>query len=106
VFISVANTDKTPLEFIVKEYGGKIYNIHERRHGKTGRKWSDAFDWYCSISEAERFLTDILPYLKVKAKQAGIALEFIRHIKALKREPIKPGGDPYSCGIWSPNFLY
>jgi hypothetical protein len=87
--IEVANTNKAPLEFIMKEYGGKIYHAHEKRRRKNGKKWSDAFTWYCPISVSERLLTDIFPYLRVKSKQAEIVLEFIRHIKTLNREPIR-----------------
>ncbi len=35
VFINASNTNISPLEFFVKNYGGKLYSVHERRKDKN-----------------------------------------------------------------------
>ncbi|MEM0053705.1 MAG: LAGLIDADG family homing endonuclease [Nitrososphaeria archaeon] len=86
VFISVSNTDKYVLKIFCRYYGGKIYNVHERRKDKRGLKWRDAFDWYCPVFTSERFLIDVLPYLRLKYQQAEVLLEFLRTKQAFARK--------------------
>lgn len=85
VFITISNTDYAVLEFFKLHYGGSIYNVHERRKDKRNIKWSDTYDWYCPISSSKRFLRDILPYLRLKRKQAELCLEFLETRKNTKQ---------------------
>ena len=77
VMVTISNTYKPVLEYFTQVYGGNIYHIHERRKDKQNVKWADAYDWYCPIGSAARFLNDILPYLRIKQKQAKICLDFL-----------------------------
>jgi len=85
VFISVSNTNRNVLSIFKSEYGGGIYNIHDRRKDKRGKNWSDAFDWYCPVSSSKRFIMDILPYLRLKKPQAMIILHFLTTKNGFKR---------------------
>lgn len=61
---------------IQQVYGGGV-NIH---------KGKGMFRWFCSSrTEIQRFLTDILPYLKVKRAKAEIALAICEVMTAYKR---------------------
>lgn len=102
VYITVANTDKTSLESFVKEYGGKIYNIHERRKDKKGVNWSDAHDWYCPISSSKRLLLDLLPFLRLKRQQSEIILQFLQKKHKFKRRSL---GQGHGSSPLSPNEI-
>ena len=77
VLVEVFNTDPQILEIFPKQYGGKIQIYRERRRNRCGVKWKDSNCWYCPISSVRQFLLDILPYLKLKRKHAGLLLQFI-----------------------------
>lgn len=78
VFVTISNTKKNSLELFKEEYGGEIYDYKEQRKDRYGVKWANAYHWYCPITSSERFLTEILPYLRLKNEQANLALAFIQ----------------------------
>jgi hypothetical protein len=59
-------------DWLKKTFGGSIYF----RKSKNP-KWSDQYHWVTKVGMIEGFLRGILPYLKLKQKQAELALEFI-----------------------------
>jgi hypothetical protein len=85
-YICVSNSDREVLEIFLKSYGGKIYCVSENRKSWYGKKWSDSYCWYCPISSSKRALLDMLPYLRLKGKQAQILLDFIQSKKAFSRK--------------------
>lgn len=92
--ITISNTCRDALTPFVDVYGGTIYDLHERRKDKRNLAWANAYDWYCPVSSSGRFLTDILPYLRLKRRQAEIILEFIRTKDGFSRKfwPGQGGG--------------
>lgn len=84
-YITIATTHRDVLQGFVERYGGRVYSVHERRGDKRGRKWADAYDWYCPVSSAEQLLVDVLPHLRIKRPQAEILLTFIRKKRAFER---------------------
>lgn len=99
-YIAISNTNRHAFNLFLNEYGGKTYVHYEKRLDKQGLKWSDAFTWYCPISSSKRFLEDILPYLRLKRRQAELILEFINNKKAFargKREG-RGGSSPLTSG--------
>ena len=91
-FAGASNTSMGVLKIFPKYYGGKIYHINERRTDKAGEKWADQYQWYCPISSTRRFLLDILPYLRLKTRQANLVLEFIQNKNAFARGKRKGRG--------------
>jgi len=77
-YVTVANTNRSALEFFQSIYGGNIYHVHERRKDKQGKNWADAFDWYCPQPMIVKMLLDLMPYLRLKKRQAELIIEFIR----------------------------
>ena len=84
-YAGACNTNRRVLEIFPEYYGGKIYRVNEKRTDEMGGKWADQYQWYCPISSTKRFLLDILPYLRLKKKQAILVLEFIQNKKAFAR---------------------
>ena len=91
-YVGASNTNLQVLAVFVKFYEGKIYQAHERRRDLMGNKWADAYSWHCPISLTKRFLTDILPHLRLKTRQAEIVLEFIEKKRAFARGKRKGRG--------------
>ena len=84
-YVPIANTNLEVLEVYLRYYGGKVYRRHDKRRDAMGRKWTDAFTWYCPISSTKQLLLDLRPYLRIKSKQAEIVLEFMDNKKAFAR---------------------
>lgn len=96
-YITINNTKRHSLGSFLQEYHGGIYNQNEYRKTKDNVEWADPYTWYCPVSSSERFLTDLLPYLRIKGEQAKTVLEFIRTKNAFdrpKREKRKGGSSP------------
>ena len=57
-----------------------------------GKRWADAYHWYCPISSTEQLLLDLLPFLRLKTRQSSLVLEFIGKKKAFARGKRKGRG--------------
>ncbi|HMD79185.1 MAG TPA: hypothetical protein VKF39_04290, partial [Nitrososphaerales archaeon] len=91
-YVCVCNTDREVLTIYLSYYGGAIYQIHEKRRDKLGKKWADAFNWYCPISSTKRLLLDLLPFLRLKKRQACLVIEFVDNKRAFARGKRKGRG--------------
>ena len=91
-YARIDNTDKHSLSIFATYYGGKIYLKKEKRRDLMGNKWADAYTWQCPVSTTRRFLTDLLPFLRLKNKQAEIVLQFIDNKNAFARGKRKRRG--------------
>ena len=91
-YACITNTEREVLTTFLRYYGGAIYQRHDKRRDAMGIKWADAFTWYCPISSTRRFLLDIMPYLKLKRKQAELVVEFIENKRAFARGKRKGRG--------------
>ena len=76
----------------VLEEGQKIWGgwIYKRERSKKNVKWQDSYDWSLQNGNVDKFLKDILPYLRIKKRQAEIVLEY-RSLQRKKRT-IASGG--------------
>lgn len=83
--ISITNTQLDILLPFQEKYGGKIQSYSRTRNDWESR-WSEAYVWLCPHSCAERFLNDILPYLRLKKKNARIILKFLMTKNAFARK--------------------
>lgn len=75
VTVGVTQTKADALHRLVSVYGGRLRD-HDS-HVKRNPRARPAFVWRCPADECNRFLTDILPFLAIKRRQAEIALEAI-----------------------------
>lgn len=83
--VVVAMTTKPPLERLVSRYGGKLYS--RNRPGKT---WKTCFAWYCPARSLPTLLTDILPHLVLKRRQAALTLK-LWELQAQRGQKLRPG---------------
>lgn len=72
---SVANTYRPVLEWLASKWGG---SIHRTNRGEGRPCWS----WALSSRSAVDFLREVLPYLRIKDRQARLALAFEAHRSA------------------------
>jgi hypothetical protein len=64
------------VNWLQSKFGGTVYE--HRRSIKKHPTWNDSKRWYLmSKDEMTNFLGMILPYLKIKRKQAELALQFL-----------------------------
>lgn len=69
--VTISNTDKRMLDFVVNRYKGWITKPKPQ---KSHRK--QIYSWFISGELMRSFLRDILPYLVIKRRQAEITLSF------------------------------
>ena len=84
-YVRIDNTDPKALPIFVKFYGGRINLKKEKRRALLGNKWADAYTWQCPVSTTKGMLLDLLPYLRLKNRQAEIVLRFIDKKSAFAR---------------------
>ena len=70
--ISIANTDKPLLDWVQSVCGGRVSKKGTVKNGHTKPGWT----WKASSRQAALFLSCLRPYLRVKASQADVAINF------------------------------
>lgn len=70
--ISIGNTHRGVLQWILEHFGGRLTHNAEQYTERNQRTWR----WRASSNEAYEILIVILPYLIVKKDQAQVAIEF------------------------------
>jgi hypothetical protein len=74
--VSITNTNKEVMEWIAKNFGGKVITGSDKNRNP---KYKTRYNWFrTSHEDIEKFTLAILPYLIVKKKQALLALEFCK----------------------------
>ena len=72
--VHVGMTDKQIPEWLHSMFGGSLYyrdNLNEN--------WKGRHDWRLASQKAAKFLELVLPYLRVKSRQAKIAIRFQKY---------------------------
>lgn len=67
--VEVQMSDREAIDWLHKTFGGSLYE-----YLKFGRR--KVYRWQVGTNNAKRFLMTVIPYLKVKQKQAELAIEF------------------------------
>jgi len=102
LFVVIASNDKPIIDSFRECWSGHLKEISPgiRQHGETGLRIARATSYRLTFAydEVELFLIDILPHLRLKQKQAELALKFLDAYKNLKplRSRGSPGGLPYT----------
>lgn len=78
--VSVANTNRSVLAVIQRSYGGILARQPARKPS-----WNDAYQLIWTDGRIEPLLSAVGRHLRIKAKQARILIEFIRHQRTDKR---------------------
>ena len=72
--VSITNTDIDVLKWVCEHFGGRVDSHSEFYRNKPCYRWS------LNGSKSSKFLESMLPYLRIKSKQAELSLEFIKTI--------------------------
>lgn len=80
VEISIGNTHKGVLQWILEHFGGRLTDNAEQYSHRNQRTWR----WRASSDEAYKTLVLMLPYLIIKKEQAQLAIEFRERQVAFK----------------------
>lgn len=72
IHVSVGMTDLDAVKWLWKKWRGGFTLIHDKRR----QIYRPLFYWNLSANKATSFLKQILPFLKVKYRQAKICIEF------------------------------
>lgn len=82
VMCSCTQVDKYPnnkiIESFKERFGGTVYRYTQKPKDKN---WIDSIQWAVASSKAIKFLTQIKPFLRLKDKQADVALELISGLR-------------------------
>ncbi|SRR6266566_5746980 len=70
--ISIGNTHKGVLQWVLEKFGGRLSHNAEQYTKRNHRTWR----WRASSNDAYEVLVAMLPYLTVKKEQAKLAIEF------------------------------
>lgn len=69
--LSAVNVHPEPLRMLEARFGGKVFCVEPKQAGRLNH-----FRWGVVAKKAETAIRDLLPYLRVKADQARVALDF------------------------------
>jgi len=77
--VSIGNTDYPVLKYVQSCLGGTIHFIPQRN-----KRWHASWVWKASTKEAATIIEKLLPYLRVKAKQAKLLIEYQQYKDAIQ----------------------
>ena len=81
--VKIAMCERGAIDYMMEQFGGThIYN--QRR---SNPKHRPLLEWTVTGGRAALLLASVEPHLKVKRKQAQLALELFRRVKATKTTP-------------------
>jgi hypothetical protein len=74
--ISIANTDRSLLEWIQAQCGGRV----SRKANVKDKRYKPGWTWKASAQQAALFLEWLSPFLRVKSSQAEVAIAFQKRV--------------------------
>lgn len=77
-FMGIVNKDLPTLQWVQSVFGGFVRKRSMDRKSPHARMWSQTWDWIPDAAGIEFALESVLPYLRIKKRQAEIALEFLK----------------------------
>ena len=75
--VGIINTDKELIDWLKNTFGGHISN---NSHCPSRKRQRPCWAWRVVGNKAKIFLEMIYPYLRVKKKQAELAIEFQKNV--------------------------
>lgn len=88
--IAISNTNKAVLEYIKGLMGGTVCSIIHNHP-----KWRDSWEWRASTKQACSIIKLLLPYLRIKRKQAELLIKYQQF-----KETIIHTGRHYTLEEW------
>lgn len=85
--IQISSTDKSGLDWINSRFKGKMLYAHNRTKSNSADSWK----WLVSAKRAADILRLILPYLKLKRREAELAIQLQDDMQRHLHEPRNHG---------------
>ena len=82
---SISNGNKEVLDWIQEMYGGYVSTS---TYSDKKKNWDDCYTWRVHSNSACTFLSLIQPYLRIKQKQAELAIIFHTERKDIRNMPM------------------
>jgi len=85
--VGITNTDRSLIDWLLATFGG---HISDNSHAPSRKNQRPCWAWRIMGLQAVPFLEAIQPYVRVKAPQLCLALDFQRHmsvVRAYRRVP-------------------
>jgi hypothetical protein len=84
--LSLANTHHGVMLHIIEAVGGNLFKMKRLALKKNGQPRRAVWRWSAGQAESHHILTQIVPFLIVKRKQASLALTYWDSINQLRRQ--------------------
>jgi len=85
ISVEVCMSDGRPIDFLFGTFGGSVRQRNYKNTNFKATKFSQ-YHWYLKASKAKAFLKKILPFLRLKRRQAELAIRLQTRIEAGKRK--------------------
>ena len=70
--LTISNTDRNLIDWLTSRIGGCVSTYHNNNRGNR----KVAYHWQVYSDRAFKLLTELLPYIKLKKRQAELCLQF------------------------------
>jgi hypothetical protein len=87
--VGITNTDRALMDWLLATFGG---HISDNSHAPTKRQYSPCWAWRIMGTQAVPFLEALKPYVRIKARQLQLALDFQHHMSAPRAWKRVPAG--------------
>ena len=88
--VDTTNTDRALIDRLHEHFGG---HISDHSHAPSRRRQRPCWAWRVISRDAPAFLRRIQPFVRVKAGQIVIALEFQNHMSTSRKSPYRVSAD-------------
>jgi len=97
--IRISMCDREGIDFIDRLFKGNIW-FHQKQKG-----WRDQWEWSAKGKKrVAEILKAILPYLKIKKRQAEVLIEFVNERESISTHCVKWGSSSYTEKDLTQNF--
>lgn len=73
--LAVCNTNYKAIKIFETHFGGKVRKRVWSKNNVNKENWKDCYEWQLTAQKACKVIVKVKPYLKLKIKQANIALQ-------------------------------
>jgi len=95
--ISIGNTDRSIIEYLHQCLGGNFHSVK-----RSNPNWKPVYLWTASTNQAVEIIKELLPYLRIKKKQAELLIEYQQY----KRSIPWRGRTGYTESEWNNLWTY
>lgn len=78
-YLSVCNTNYNAIKLFEQEFGGKVRKRNWSKNQKNvSKNWKPCYEWQLTCEKAKSAITILMPYLKLKYRQAMLVVRLLK----------------------------